>query len=153
MCVVSSHYQYSFLMFYIILLFSFCGFFLFSSMKDRTKEEKKKETNKQRNKEKIKSRIKFSLCKPFWSDYFFPPNQSRLWFLQLRRQLVFFKGCATNIIRIIMEMPISKNVIYVYLFAKTNISSCSDYLYDPYNFVNHTLTVCTCHRCDFLSFS
>ena len=41
MCVVCSYYQYSFIMFYIILLFSFhvVFLFLFSCTKDRTKEE------------------------------------------------------------------------------------------------------------------
>ena len=47
MCVVCSHYQYSFLMFYIILLFSF--FFIFLNERQQ-KGRKKKETNK-KNKE------------------------------------------------------------------------------------------------------
>ena len=48
MCVVFSHYQYSFLMFYIILLFSFF-FFIFLNERQQ-KGRKKKETNKE-NKE------------------------------------------------------------------------------------------------------
>ena len=56
MCVVCSRYQYSFLMFYIILLFSYL-FVLFSWTKDSKKEEKgKKETKKIKI---VKARIKF----------------------------------------------------------------------------------------------
>ena len=42
MCVVCSHYQYSFLMFYIILLFSFYVvlFFLFYFLERRTEKRK-----------------------------------------------------------------------------------------------------------------
>ena len=40
MCVVCSHYQYSFLMFYIILLFSF--FVCFISLNERQQKERKK---------------------------------------------------------------------------------------------------------------
>ena len=43
MCVVCSHYQYSFLMFYIILLFSFFYF-----LERKTTKRKEKERKKQR---------------------------------------------------------------------------------------------------------
>ena len=43
MCVVCSHYQYSFLMYYIILLFSFFYF-----LERKTAIRKKKERKKQR---------------------------------------------------------------------------------------------------------
>ena len=43
MCVVCSHYQYSFLMFYIIFLFSFfCLFVLFLERKTAKRKKKKK---------------------------------------------------------------------------------------------------------------
>ena len=64
MSVVCSHYQYSFLMFYIIFLFSF--FFCFIFLNERQQKEKKKKERK-----KVESRIKFSIWKPFWSNYFF----------------------------------------------------------------------------------
>ena len=41
MCVVCSHYQYSFLMFYIILL---CFFFLFLNERQQKGKKRKKET-------------------------------------------------------------------------------------------------------------
>ena len=66
MCVVCSHYQYSFLMFYIIFLFSFffvCFIFL--------NERQQKERKKSKKRKKVESRIKFSIWKPFWSNYFF----------------------------------------------------------------------------------
>ena len=66
MCVVCSHYQYSFLMFYIIFLFSFFCLFYFLERKT-TKRKKKKE----KKRKKVESRIKFSIWKPFWSNYFF----------------------------------------------------------------------------------
>ena len=46
MCVVCSHYQYSFLMFYIIFLFSFFCLFYFLERKTakRKKKKKKKES-------------------------------------------------------------------------------------------------------------
>ena len=65
MCVVCSHYQYSFLMFYIIFLFSFflvCFIFL----NERQQKERKKNKRK-----KVESRIILSIWKPFWSNYFF----------------------------------------------------------------------------------
>ena len=64
MSVVCSHYQYSFLMFYIIFLFSFF-FCLFYFLERKTAKRKKKE------RKKVESRIKFSIWKPFWSNYFF----------------------------------------------------------------------------------
>ena len=68
MCVVCSHYQYSFLMFYIIFLFSFF-FCLFYFLERKTAKRKKKKKKKERK--KVESRIKFSIWKPFWSNYFF----------------------------------------------------------------------------------
>ena len=68
MCVICTHYQYSFLIFYIILLFSFCFIFL---NERQQKGRKKKERNKEN---KVKSRIKFSIWQPFWSHYFIPPH-------------------------------------------------------------------------------
>ena len=64
MCVVCSHYQYSFLMFYIIFLFSFF-FVCFIFLNERQQKERKKK------RKKVESRIKFSIWKPFWSNYFF----------------------------------------------------------------------------------
>ena len=61
MSVVCSHYQYSFLMFYIIFLFSFFCLFYFLERKTAKKKKRKK----------VESRIKFSIWKPFWSNYFF----------------------------------------------------------------------------------
>ena len=60
MCVVCSHYQYSFFMFYIIL-FSFYVFLFYFLERKTEKGRKKKET--------IKKKIK--KVKPFWSNYFF----------------------------------------------------------------------------------
>ena len=46
-CVVCSHYQYSFLMFYITLLFIFYVFFFFIFLNERQKKGiKEKETKK-----------------------------------------------------------------------------------------------------------
>ena len=68
MSVVCSHYQYSFLMFYIIFLFSFF-FVCFIFLNERQQKEEEKKKKKERK--KVESRIKFSIWKPFWSNYFF----------------------------------------------------------------------------------
>ena len=69
MCVVCSHYQYSFLMFYIMFLFSFfvCLFYFL----ERKTAKRKKEKKKKKKRKKVESRIKFSIWKPFWSNFFF----------------------------------------------------------------------------------
>ena len=55
LCVVCSPYLFSFLIFHIMLLFSFYIFFLFSGMKERNKGRKKQN----------EVEIKFSICKLF----------------------------------------------------------------------------------------
>ena len=57
MCVDCSHYQYSFLMFYIILLFSFYVLVLFSILFCLIflNEREKKKGSKKKNKKKKKS--------------------------------------------------------------------------------------------------
>ena len=58
MCVVCSHYQYSFLMFYIIFLFSFfvCLFYFLERKTAKRKKKKRK---------KVEPRIKFSIWNLF----------------------------------------------------------------------------------------
>ena len=75
MCVVCSHYQYSFLMFYIILLFSFyvclfvCLFYdYFLERKTEKREVKLKKIKK------VESRIKIFYMETFLVQLFFPPD-------------------------------------------------------------------------------
>ena len=71
MCVVCSHYQYSFLMFYIIFLFSFfvC---LFYFLERKTAKRKKKKKKKKKKRKKVEPRIKFSLWNLFGAIIFHP---------------------------------------------------------------------------------
>ena len=72
MCVVCLHYQHSFLMFYIILLFSFYVFLFYFLERKTEKRSKKKDTKKIK---RVKSRIKVSIGKPFFLvQLFFPPD-------------------------------------------------------------------------------
>ena len=65
MCAVCSHYQYSFLMFYIVLLFSF---FLFYFLNEKQQKKKKKERKKIK---KVNHELNF-LFGTFLVQLFFP---------------------------------------------------------------------------------
>ena len=71
MCVVCSHYQYSFLMFTLYYYFHFIFFVFFYYYYYFLERKTEKREVKLKKIKKVESRIKFSIWNPFWSNYFF----------------------------------------------------------------------------------
>ena len=120
-----SPYQYSVLIFHIILAFSFY-YLVYIFLNDRQKQKKKKEAYKQ-NKEWLHHELNFLGINLFYPINF-SRDQSELWLLQIRCQQVIFKGCTNKHYKENNESADFKGrqIGVEFLIAKTNISSYSD---------------------------
>ena len=124
MCVVCSHYQYSFLMFYIIFLFSFffvCFIFL--------NERQQKERKKKKKRKKVESRNKFSIWKPLRSNYFF---------ILIIKVMVSATEASIGILKVMYKHNVDNNEDacfkdrHIYIFnCKNKYQYFLKYLFDP----------------------